>query len=100
VVGDDVQHPDDAEAVGEHPVERGPAGGSEILGPADVSPFAGDGIVEELGPDRCRLILGSWSWVGLAATVGRFDADIEVVRPTELRDAFARLSRRYADAAV
>ena len=66
---------------------------------AEVSPFAGDGIVEELGPDRCRLVLGAWSWVGLAATVGRFDAEIEVIGPAELRDAFAQLSRRFADAA-
>ncbi|MFI9557130.1 helix-turn-helix transcriptional regulator [Nonomuraea endophytica] len=65
---------------------------------ADVSPFARDGIVEELGPDRCRLILGSWSWPGLAATIGRFDADIEVVGPPELKDAFAHLARRYAKA--
>ncbi|MCE0764168.1 transcriptional regulator [Pseudonocardia kujensis] len=66
---------------------------------AEVAPFAGDGIVEELGRDRCRLVLGAWSWVGLAASVGRFDAEIEVVGPAELRDAFAQLSRRFADAA-
>jgi predicted DNA-binding transcriptional regulator YafY len=66
---------------------------------AEVAPFAQDGIVEELGPDRCRLTLGSWSWTGLAAALGRFDTDIEVVGPPELRDAFARLAARYADAA-
>ncbi|RSN46648.1 helix-turn-helix transcriptional regulator [Actinomadura sp. WAC 06369] len=65
----------------------------------EVSPFAPDGVVEALGPDRCRLVLGSWSWTGLAAAVGRFDAAVEVVGPAELRDAFARLARRYADAA-
>ncbi|WP_214403608.1 helix-turn-helix transcriptional regulator [Pseudonocardia lacus] len=64
-----------------------------------VSPFVHDGVVEPLGPDHCRLLLGSWSWVGLAAALGRFDVDIEVVGPPELRRAFARLSRRYADAA-
>ncbi|MFC3505504.1 helix-turn-helix transcriptional regulator [Micromonospora krabiensis] len=57
------------------------------------------GVVEELGPNRCRVVLGSWSWAGLAAAVGRFDADIEVVGPAELRDAFARLAHRYAAAA-
>ncbi|MFI7639699.1 helix-turn-helix transcriptional regulator [Nonomuraea sp. NPDC049400] len=67
---------------------------------AAVSRFARDGVVEELGPDRCRLVLSSWSWPGLAATIGRFDADIEVVGPAELKDAFARLARRYADAAT
>ncbi|MFD0205415.1 MULTISPECIES: helix-turn-helix transcriptional regulator [Saccharothrix] len=67
---------------------------------AEVSPFVHDGVVEELGPDRCRLVLASWSWPGLAAAIGRFDADIEVVGPTELKDAFAHLARRYAAAAA
>ncbi len=67
---------------------------------AEVSPFLRDGVVEDLGPDRCRLSAGSWSWPGLAAALGRFDADIEVVSPPELKDAFARLARRYADAAT
>ncbi|MEV6880037.1 WYL domain-containing protein [Amycolatopsis sp. NPDC051128] len=66
---------------------------------AAVSPHIHDGIVEELGPDRCRLTMGSWSWPGLAAAIGRFDADIEVIGPPELKAAFARLARRYADAA-
>ncbi|MFK3985713.1 helix-turn-helix transcriptional regulator [Micromonospora sp. NPDC050397] len=66
---------------------------------ASVAPYALDGIVEELGPDRCRLALGAWSWHGLAATIGRFDAAIEVVGPAELTAAFAHLARRYADAA-
>ncbi|MDQ0797963.1 hypothetical protein QFZ58_006451 [Streptomyces sp. B1I3] len=64
-----------------------------------VSGYLRDGVVEELGPDRCRLVLGAWSWPGLAAAVGRFDAGIEVVGPAELRNAFARLARRYAAAA-
>ncbi|MEU9369220.1 WYL domain-containing protein [Streptomyces avermitilis] len=67
---------------------------------AAVSRYTRDGFVEELGPNRCRLVLGSWSWPGLAATIGRFDADIEVVGPTELKDAFAHLARRYAAAAT
>ncbi|MFW5418219.1 WYL domain-containing protein [Nocardiopsis sp. CNT-189] len=66
---------------------------------AEVSRHARDGIVEELGPDRCRLVLGSWSWTALAADVGRFDAGIEVVGPDGLAEAFARLARRYAAAA-
>ncbi|KOX19425.1 transcriptional regulator [Saccharothrix sp. NRRL B-16348] len=67
---------------------------------ADVSPFVHDGVVEELTPNRCRLTLGSWSWPALAGAIGRFDADIEVVGPTELKDAFALLARRYAKAAT
>ncbi|WP_203184531.1 helix-turn-helix transcriptional regulator [Streptomyces pratensis] len=65
-----------------------------------VSRYTGDGVVEALGPDRCRLVMGAWSWPGLAATIGRFDADIQVVGPVELRDAFAHLARRYAEAAA
>ncbi|MEV0151360.1 WYL domain-containing protein [Nonomuraea sp. NPDC050733] len=67
---------------------------------AEVSRHTRDGVVEELGPNRCRLVLGSWSWPGLAAAIGRYDADIEVVGPPELKDAFAHLARRYADAAT
>ncbi|MFD4569052.1 helix-turn-helix transcriptional regulator [Streptomyces sp. NPDC058467] len=67
---------------------------------AVVSRHTRDGVVEELGPDRCRLVLGSWSWPGLAAAIGGFDADIEVVGPAELKDAFAHLARRYTDAAT
>lgn len=65
---------------------------------ATVRGYTRDGVVEEVGPDRCRLVLGSWSWAGLAAAIGRFDADIEVVGPAELKDAFAHLARRYAHA--
>ncbi|MFJ7589582.1 helix-turn-helix transcriptional regulator [Streptomyces sp. NPDC097617] len=65
----------------------------------EVAPFTGDGLVEELGPDRCRLTLGSWSWTGLAATIGRFDTDIEVIGPPQLATAFADLAVRYANAA-
>ncbi|MGW5220852.1 helix-turn-helix transcriptional regulator [Nocardia sp. NPDC004085] len=66
---------------------------------ADIAPFLHDGVVESLGPDRCRVVLGSWSWLALAGSLGRFDADIEVIGPPELTAAFARLARRYTDAA-
>ncbi|WP_232661045.1 helix-turn-helix transcriptional regulator [Pseudonocardia sp. TRM90224] len=65
---------------------------------AEVLPYVGDGIVEEIDADRCRLLLGSWSWVGLAAAVGRFDVDFEVVGPEELKAAIVVLARRYAAA--
>ncbi|MEU8394449.1 WYL domain-containing protein [Nonomuraea sp. NPDC048892] len=79
-----------------------PCQGEVILGlpAAEVSRYIRDGLVEELGPGRCRLVMGSWSWPALVAAIGRFDADIEVVGPPELRDAFARLARRYAGAAA
>jgi hypothetical protein len=65
-----------------------------------VSRHAHDAVVEELGPGRCRLVLGSWSWTALAAGIGRFDAAVEVVGPQELKDAFALLAHRYARAAA
>jgi predicted DNA-binding transcriptional regulator YafY len=79
-----------------------PCHGEVILDlPAAIaSRYTRDGVVEELGPDRCRIVMGSWSWAGLAAAIGKFDADIEVVGPAELKDAFAMLARRYANAAT
>ncbi|SED66915.1 helix-turn-helix transcriptional regulator [Jiangella alba] len=65
---------------------------------AEVAPYVHDGVVEPAGPDRCRLTLGAWSWIGLAANVARFDADVEVVGPPELRAACAALARRFAAA--
>ncbi|WP_250038362.1 helix-turn-helix transcriptional regulator [Paractinoplanes maris] len=67
---------------------------------ATVALYTRDGIVEEAGRDRCRLTLGSWSWPGLAAAFARFDADIEVVGPAELTEAFAHLADRCTRAAT
>lgn len=69
------------------------------LSAAEVAPYARDGLVEAVGADSCRLLLGSWSWRGLAAAIGSFDADIEVVGPPELTHAFVELARRFAEAA-
>src|SRR6476659_3624201 len=67
---------------------------------AEIAPWVrGQAVVEELGPDRCRVLTGSWSWDRLAAWVGMFDVDMEVVGPVALKEAAARLSRRYAAAA-
>lgn len=65
----------------------------------EVLPFAGDGIVEELGPETCALDAGSWSWVALAASLNRFDTEIEVVWPPELTAAFGLLADRNAASA-
>lgn len=66
---------------------------------AEVAQFSGDGVVEELGTARTRLTTGSWSWAAFASTLARFDTEIEVIAPPELRAAFAELSRRAARAA-
>ncbi|MET9224522.1 WYL domain-containing protein [Lentzea sp. NPDC003310] len=63
---------------------------------AEVAPFAGGDVAEEAGLGRTRLLTGAWSWAALAARLARFDAELEVVGPPELREAFAELSRRAA----
>ncbi|GIG39152.1 helix-turn-helix transcriptional regulator [Cellulomonas phragmiteti] len=87
-----------ARLTGTTPAGTWPCRGTVVLDlPArDVAPFAGDGVVEELTERRCRLTTGSWSWTALAASVGRFDADVRVEEPDELRAAFVRLATRYA----
>lgn len=68
--------------------------------PADaVLPFAADGTVEATAADRCRYTVGSWSWIALAASLGRFDTEIDVVGPPELSAAFAELAARNARSA-
>jgi predicted DNA-binding transcriptional regulator YafY len=79
-----------------------PCQGEVILhAPAElVSRWAGsEAVVEEQAPDRCRVVAGSWSWSGLAAWMGMFGVDLEIVGPAELREAAAVLARRYAAAA-
>jgi hypothetical protein len=44
------------------------------------------------GPQRCRLVIGSWSWTGLVAMLGRFDAELKIAGPPELKQEFTRIS--------
>jgi hypothetical protein len=76
--------------------ERWPCEGTVILhiAASEVMPYLAEGLVEPLGPDRCRVVMGAWSWAGLAASIARTDADIEVVTPPALAHAFAELGRR------
>lgn len=63
-----------------------------------VAPYLQDGTVQPTGADSCHLVTGAWSWAGLAASIARLDADIEVIGPPELADAFADLAERAARA--
>ncbi|MEU0533273.1 helix-turn-helix transcriptional regulator [Amycolatopsis tolypomycina] len=78
-----------------------PCRGEVILGlpVTDVAPFAGDGVAEEATPGKTRLRTGSWSWAALAAGLLRFDCEIDVMGPPELRAAFAELAGRATRAA-
>ena len=72
-----------------------------VAAPADLVTrwLPRDTLVEALDEGRSRVVLGSWSWTGLLATVAMFDADIEVVGPSELREAAAVLADRFGAAA-
>lgn len=65
---------------------------------AAVAPYLGEGHAHALSPERCRVTLGSWSWMGLAAGFARFDAELSDVEPAELREAFTALSARAGHA--
>ncbi|HEY7225952.1 MAG TPA: YafY family protein [Micromonosporaceae bacterium] len=55
-------------------------------------------VVEPVAPDRCRVTASSWSWTGLAAWAGMFDAEIEILAPPELRAAASHLAARFGRA--
>lgn len=78
--------------------EAWPVHGSVVL-PVAAATVAGrvrGSVTEPLGPDRCRVVLGAWSWPALAATVLLFDAEVEHAEPVELRAALAVLAGRAA----
>ncbi|MCS5723296.1 WYL domain-containing protein [Herbiconiux sp. CPCC 203407] len=67
---------------------------------AEIAPYLGDGTVESVAPDRCRVRVGSWSWGGLAAELCRFTVALSDVEPAELRAALSSLSERAAAGAA
>jgi predicted DNA-binding transcriptional regulator YafY len=75
-------------------------GEAVVHGDADlVARWAGrDALVETLGESACRVVMGAWSWNGLAARFGMFGADLRIVGPTELHEATAALAARFLDA--
>ena len=97
IPGGDVREYLSARFKGSDEVNAWPCRGTVILHlPASaVLPFAGDGTVVALGPDRCSLEVGAWSWGALAASFGRFEATMEVEGQPELSSAFAELADRY-----
>lgn len=100
IPGGDVREFVSARSKGSEVINGWPCRGTVILHlPASaVIPFAGDGRVEAVGPDRCSLETGSWSWGALAASFGRFETAMDVVGPSELHEAFAELAGRYGAA--
>lgn len=75
--------------------------GQAILSlPADlVARFApGGSVIEFMDHDHTRLILGAWSWAGIAGLLATFDTDVTDVEPAALRDACHALAARFGNA--
>lgn len=81
-----------------------PCRGSVLLTPQDaerVAPFLPeDAVLEPLEDGRSRLMLGSWSWDGLAGAVAALTVPFVVEGPEELRAAVRRSAERLERAAV
>lgn len=82
--------------------DRWPCVGEVVVdAPArDLAPWVGDGDLEEIGERSCRLVLGSWSWTGLIASIVRLDAPFRIVGPPALAGAAEVLSRRLVASTV
>ncbi|MGH3691399.1 MAG: helix-turn-helix transcriptional regulator [Microbacterium sp.] len=89
-----------ARAKGSTTEDRWPCVGEVVIElPArEVAPWVEDGELEELADGSCRVTVGSWSWVGVLASVARFDAPFTVVGPPALREAAGFLAARFAAA--
>lgn len=84
---------------GSEDADTWPCWGEAVLDlPArSVAPYIEDGTVEDAGAGRCRVRIGSWSWVALAASLARFDATVSEVSPPELTRACDTIATRLAN---
>jgi predicted DNA-binding transcriptional regulator YafY len=57
-----------------------------------------DGSVDPIDDASCRVTVGSWSWIGILASIARFDAPFRVVGPPALADAARTLTARLGAA--
>ncbi|NDK32160.1 helix-turn-helix transcriptional regulator [Nesterenkonia haasae] len=80
--------------------DRWPVQGTFVLNlpSRDVAPWIGDGHLEVLDEQSCRVTAGSWSWAGLLAWILRFDTPFTLVGPEPLLNAAAEFSGRLSDA--
>lgn len=90
-----------ARAKGSTTEDRWPCTGEVVIALPlrEVAPWIGDGTVEQIDAESCRMTVGSWSWVGVLAAVARFDAPFTVVGPEPLREAAGMLAGRFGAAA-
>ena len=91
-----------ARSKGSDAADRWPCIGTVVIDlPArEITPYLGDGDLEQLPDGRCRLTLGSWSWTALVAAAARFDAPFTIEGPAEFAEASAALSARLAAASA
>jgi predicted DNA-binding transcriptional regulator YafY len=90
-----------ARAKGSDAEDRWPCVGEIVLElpSREVAHWIGrDGTVEPIDETSCRVTVGSWSWVGILASIARFDAAFTVVGPPALVDAARTLAARFAAA--
>ncbi|QDE33488.1 WYL domain-containing protein [Microbacterium foliorum] len=90
-----------ARAKGSDAEDRWPCIGELVLAlPArEVAKWiGGDGTVEPIDETSCRVTVGSWSWVGILASITRFDAPFTVVGPPAFAEAARTLAGRFAAA--
>ncbi|MEX0159758.1 MULTISPECIES: helix-turn-helix transcriptional regulator [unclassified Microbacterium] len=90
-----------ARAKGSDAEDRWPCIGELVLDlpTYEVAQWIGrDGTVEPIDDVSCRVTVGSWSWVGILASIARFDAPFTVVGPPALADAARTLTGRFAAA--
>ena len=89
-----------ARAKGSTTEDRWPRVGVVVIAlPArEIAPWVENGELEELDDGSCRVTVGSWSWVGVLASVARFNAPFTVMGPEPLRAAAGMLAGRFAAA--
>ena len=90
-----------ARAKGSASEDRWPCVGEIViaLSAREVAPWVSEGQWEELDDGSCHVTVGAWSWVGVLASIARFDAPFTIVGPAELRAAAGMLAGRFAVAA-
>lgn len=90
-----------ARAKGSDAVDRWRCIGELVLeAPArEVAHWIGrDGTVEPIDETSCRVTIGSWSWVGILASIARFDVSFTVIGPPALAETASTLAARFATA--
>lgn len=87
-----VQNPDRGDTPGHWQC----VGSATLSLPADVVArwAPGGSVVSPIDSRHCRLVIGGWSWAGVAGLFITFDTDLSDVTPPALADAFTAIRHR------